>query len=765
MNVGTTMRIRHTIPTQFFPVMFSALFTLVLALTAAAQEKIAFTSNQSGNNEIWLMNPNGTNQVNLTQNPADDSDPALSRNGRNIAFVSGRDGNLEIYVMNTVGAFQTRITNNAADDFDPVFSPDGSKIAFTSSRDGNDEIYIMNVDGTNVVRLTTNPGEDVQPTFSPDGTRIIFASLGGIGSHLYSMNADGTNQVLLTNFTGEISGQASFSPDGQKIVFSSIRVLAGHTDPEIYVMNSDGSNQVRLTFNPANDLEPVFSPDSSTIAFRSERDGNPEIYTMDATGANQQRITFGGTGINNFAPSWSSVPTVNIDIPDDLAAEQGATLTVPINVTDTSGMRVISFDFALNYDPAVLQPLAVPYDKTGTLSAGFEINAGTSTPGRIVISGFGPAPLTGFGTLLKLKFNVLGTPPTSTDLILNPFTFNEGIPFAQVTGGRVFVQGTINGTVLYGTSASLLGVPNVSLFGAGSPNVSTTTGSDGTYHLGGFGPGVYTVTPSKSGDISGITALDASLISQFLVLSTSLTSNQQAAGDVSGNGTLTSFDAALIAQYVVGLMPDSGNTGAWRFLPPSRGYTAVGNEIAQNYTALLMGEVSGNWTASLAASQSSLKTAESNSKLTVADSSSPQHQVTRSRSGLVTVTLPSLKVGQNQAITIPVALKFVGTAAIQAYQFDMIYDPRVLQLEVTAVDTSGTLSSGLAVVTNGLQPGQLRLAVYGTNSISSSGTLLNIKFRVIGPIGSSSNLVFNGLMLNEGDPGATGNNGKVTVRR
>jgi len=178
-----------------------------------------------------------------------------------------------------------------------------------------------------------------------------------------------------------------------------------------------------------------------------------------------------------------------------------------------------------------------------------------------------------------------------------------------------------------------------------------------------------------------------------------------------------------------------------------------------------MGEVSGNWTSSLAPSQSSLKTAESIIRLTVPDSSSPQLQGTSSRAGLVTLTLPSLKVGQNQVITIPVALKFVGTTALRAYQFDLIYDPSVLQLEVTAVDTAGTLSSGLAVVTNGLQPGQLRLAVYGTNSISSSGTLLNLKFRVIGPIGSSSNLVFNGLMLNEGDPAAAGNNGKVTVRR
>src|SRR5262245_49125199 len=65
-----------------------------------------------------------------------------------IAFTSKRDGNNEIYVMNADGSGQTNLTNNPASDAGPAWSPDGRQIAFGSFRDGNGEIYVMNADGS-----------------------------------------------------------------------------------------------------------------------------------------------------------------------------------------------------------------------------------------------------------------------------------------------------------------------------------------------------------------------------------------------------------------------------------------------------------------------------------------------------------------------------------------------------------------------------------------------------------------------------------------
>jgi Tol biopolymer transport system component len=85
-----------------------------------------------------------------------------------MAFTSSRDGNQEIYVMNADGSGQTNLTNHPALDMDPSWSPDGTRIAFSSTRDdGNGEIYVMNADGSGQTRLTNNPAPDWYPSWGP----------------------------------------------------------------------------------------------------------------------------------------------------------------------------------------------------------------------------------------------------------------------------------------------------------------------------------------------------------------------------------------------------------------------------------------------------------------------------------------------------------------------------------------------------------------------------------------------------------------------
>ena len=128
--------------------------------------------------DIYTIDPDGTNQVNITNNAAFDYEPNFSPFGSSIIFVTDRDGNYEIYRMNPDGTNPTRLTNNPASDSSPYHSPDGASIVFTSTRDGNSEIYKMNADGTNPVRLTNDAGADFYPSFSPDGQKIIFISTG-----------------------------------------------------------------------------------------------------------------------------------------------------------------------------------------------------------------------------------------------------------------------------------------------------------------------------------------------------------------------------------------------------------------------------------------------------------------------------------------------------------------------------------------------------------------------------------------------------------
>jgi len=159
--------------------------------------------------EIFIVDVADGKITNLTNNSTDDFSCSWSPLGDKIAFVSTRDGNEEIYVMNADGSdpIPIRLTVDAAIDEHPVWSPNGASIGFASDRDGNMEIYVMNADGTDPVRLTDFAGEDKRPSWSPKGDRIAFQR--EIAGHLqvFTMNRDGTDATQLTFATTiEFSG-------------------------------------------------------------------------------------------------------------------------------------------------------------------------------------------------------------------------------------------------------------------------------------------------------------------------------------------------------------------------------------------------------------------------------------------------------------------------------------------------------------------------------------------------------------------------------
>ncbi len=223
--------------------------------------------------------------------------PVLNTTGR-IVFESNRDGNSEIYVMNGDGTQQTNLTNNPASDTDPVWSPDGTRIAFTSNRDGNMEIYTMNADGSGLTRLTNNDTDDQWPDWSPDGTRIVYTAAQGSSTEIYVMNADGTGQIALTNDAAN-NGEPAWSPDGTRIAFSSYR----DGWYRIYVMNADGSEQTRITHDDMSCVAPDWSPDSTQLAFQCMSGSSWEIYTANANGTGLQQRT--NNNQSNKSPTWS----------------------------------------------------------------------------------------------------------------------------------------------------------------------------------------------------------------------------------------------------------------------------------------------------------------------------------------------------------------------------------------------------------------------------------------------------------------------------
>jgi len=311
-----------------------------------ANGKIAFSNDQSGKYEVYVMNADGSGQTNLTNNPASDTVPAWSPDGTKIAFRTERDGNGEIYLMNAGGTNPTNLTNNPASDSGPAWSPDGTKIAFDSLANG--EVYVMNADGSGQTPLISNSASDYGPAWSPDGTKIAFTSLRDGNPEVYVMNANGSGPTNCTN-NPESQSDPDWSPDGTKIAFTDNR--NNPSQSEVYSMNFAGgvcSSPTNLTnVLSIYDGSPAWSPDGTMIAFATNRGPNPlptEIYVMNANGSGQTPRT--SNSASDFDPDWQ--PDADSDgvlPPEDVcplgpgpAANAGCGPPGPAAVGGTSGI-------------------------------------------------------------------------------------------------------------------------------------------------------------------------------------------------------------------------------------------------------------------------------------------------------------------------------------------------------------------------------------------------------------------------------------------
>jgi eukaryotic-like serine/threonine-protein kinase len=250
------------------------------------KSQILFVSNRDGNNEIYVMNFDGSNVRRLTNNKTEEINANWSPDGSRIVFESSTQMGVEsdVWIMNADGANQQNLTNYPGQDMRPVFSPDGARIAFGSNRNLNDRreanVWIMNADGTNVKQLTTGAEFESDPNFSPDGEKIAFTkSMAGGVFDIWLMNADGTKQTNLTATDTSDEALPVFSPDGTKIVYST-NFESFSPRYDLWVMSAKGDERRRVTSHPANDLEAVWLSDTKLI-FQSNRTQNYKIYQTD----------------------------------------------------------------------------------------------------------------------------------------------------------------------------------------------------------------------------------------------------------------------------------------------------------------------------------------------------------------------------------------------------------------------------------------------------------------------------------------------------
>ena len=256
--------------------------------------------------EVVVVDADGANRRQLTNNGFGNRSPAWSPDGGHIAFVRsyGRD----IFLVGVESGEQRRLTRSDQYDSNPVWSPGGERIAFVRHPGGpwSSAIFVVDADGSNLNRLTFEGEENSHPAWSPDGTRIAFSRYGGDLYQVVVMNADGTDQRRLTP-KPEQGWQPSWSPDGSQIAYAGWPGGEGRAvDQEIMVMDADGGNRRQLTENQVDDILPEWSPEGSLITFRSRPEGrwdDWEIFTVRPDGGDLRQLT--DNQVHDRGLAWS----------------------------------------------------------------------------------------------------------------------------------------------------------------------------------------------------------------------------------------------------------------------------------------------------------------------------------------------------------------------------------------------------------------------------------------------------------------------------
>ena len=265
--------------------------------------------------EIYTIAPDGTGLKRLTNNEIEDDEPTYSPDGSMIAFTrraaTGDEFNPapeEIWVMNSNGGNETQVTNDTFRDSEPQWAPVGNLIMYQSLRNGVNDLFVVDVT-TGVVTQLTSAGLAARGAWRPDGQKIVYST----GNDIYTINPDGTGKQKLGSNIGKYP---SYSPDGTQILFSgadeyTVRTIpaAGGSVRKLFGTRTDNAGGPFLDWQPLGPQPPVV--DTTAPSLTEVRDIPDPIFPEQA-GA--------GVTLIHFVTSESAFVTISVHRGGDLVA-------------------------------------------------------------------------------------------------------------------------------------------------------------------------------------------------------------------------------------------------------------------------------------------------------------------------------------------------------------------------------------------------------------------------------------------------------------
>jgi Tol biopolymer transport system component len=292
--------------------------------------------------DLWVMNWDGSNLRNLTEDSAaDDSHPDWSPDGRQIVFDSRRSGKAEIYVMRADGSGMRQITERAEDNREAKWSPDGKWISFHCGMGGETQICVVSPDGKSAGEAISGTTPVWQPASVEGEARLAFLCFEAGQSDICTARPDGSDLENLTDGPSD-EHSAAWSPDGNWIAFVSNR----GDDIDVYKVCATCPGEpsvVRLTDEPRPAGWPAWSPDGSRVAYESAGD----LLVVNADRSGVTYLTSGVFGPPIWRPYLFTPPPTAI------------LTSVPTPTTTPTPLFAFEPD---GYDPDLFPPIDVAHN-------------------------------------------------------------------------------------------------------------------------------------------------------------------------------------------------------------------------------------------------------------------------------------------------------------------------------------------------------------------------------------------------------------------